>query len=69
MTTRVEAGFRQNHRSLSEVFRDVNVTLATWAERRRQRRQLQRLDDRLLADIGLDRAHAEFEASKPFWKV
>ena len=68
MTTRAEAGFRRNHGSPSEVLRDVSATLATWAERRRQRRQLQRLDDRLLADIGLDRARADYEANKPFWK-
>ena len=39
-----------------------------WHERTRQRRQLASLDDRALRDIGIDRASAHFEASKPFWR-
>ena len=37
------------------------------AEVRKSRRQLAELDDRLLRDIGLDRATARFEAGKGFW--
>ena len=33
----------------------------------RSRRQLAQLDERLLRDIGLDRATARFEASKGYW--
>ncbi len=39
-----------------------------WYERHRQRQYLARLDDRLLRDIGIDRATAELEISKPFWR-
>lgn len=39
----------------------------TRSELARSRRQLARLDDRLLRDIGLDRATARFEADKGFW--
>ena len=41
--------------------------LMTRAELRRSRRQLAELDDRLLRDIGLDRAKARYEADKGFW--
>ncbi|WP_170758588.1 DUF1127 domain-containing protein [Ruegeria lacuscaerulensis] len=34
---------------------------------RRQRRNLARLDDRALEDIGITREQAEAEASRPIW--
>ncbi|MBS0221709.1 MAG: DUF1127 domain-containing protein [Proteobacteria bacterium] len=37
------------------------------SELNRSRRQLAELDDRLLRDIGIDRAQARFEAGKGFW--
>ena len=40
----------------------------SWRERRYERRQLMKLDDRMLRDIGISRADAEFEYRKPFWK-
>jgi len=39
----------------------------TRAEIVRSRRQLAQLDERMLRDIGLDRATARFEANKSFW--
>ena len=42
--------------------------LMTRAEIARSRRQLAELDDRLLRDIGLDRAAAHFEADRRFWE-
>jgi uncharacterized protein YjiS (DUF1127 family) len=41
--------------------------MMTRAELARSRRQLAQLDDRLLRDIGLDRATARFEATKNYW--
>jgi uncharacterized protein YjiS (DUF1127 family) len=38
-----------------------------WQEVARQRRALLKLDERLLKDIGITRADAEREASRPFW--
>jgi len=43
-------------------------TVLTWRDRSRERHQLLTLDDRLLADIGIDRADAVQEAKKPFWR-
>jgi uncharacterized protein YjiS (DUF1127 family) len=42
-------------------------TVMTRAEIVRSRRQLAQLDERLLRDIGLDRATARLEATKGFW--
>ena len=44
-------------------------TLETWQERAQQRYALATLSDRMLADIGVDRASANVEAAKPFWRV
>jgi uncharacterized protein YjiS (DUF1127 family) len=41
---------------------------AGWAERNRQRRTLAALDDRMLKDIGLDRAAVSREEAKLFWR-
>ena len=43
-------------------------TLRSWRRRTRDRAQLARLDERMLADIGITRADAEFLINKPFWK-
>ena len=50
------------------VLRGGAAVLVGWYERARQRRQLARLDDRLLRDIGLNRIDAAREADKPFWR-
>lgn len=39
-----------------------------WQERYRSRRDLMRLSDYQLKDIGLSRLDAEEEFSKPFWR-
>ncbi len=43
--------------------------VSQWQERARGRRDLQRLDARLLADIGLSPYDAAHEAAKPFWRA
>ena len=42
--------------------------LFVWLERARSRRQLGQLDDRMLADIGIDRATARHELEAAFWR-
>jgi uncharacterized protein YjiS (DUF1127 family) len=42
--------------------------LFVWQDRASQRRALQQLDDRLLADLGLGRGDVAREADKPFWQ-
>jgi uncharacterized protein YjiS (DUF1127 family) len=55
---------QKNSISIRKPKRMIN----TWISRSRQRKQLAKLDDRLLKDIGLTRSQAEIEISKPFWK-
>ena len=42
--------------------------LREWQRRSKGRAQLATLDDRMLKDIGISRADAEFLANKPFWR-
>lgn len=45
------------------------LTMAqSWLERRRSRRTLAQLDERLLRDIGLTPSEAIAESAMPFWK-
>lgn len=43
------------------------AALKTWSRRRRSRDELATVDAATLRDIGISRADADFEASKPFW--
>jgi uncharacterized protein YjiS (DUF1127 family) len=42
--------------------------LREWRRRSRDRERLAIFDDRMLSDIGLTRAEAEFLSHKPFWR-
>jgi uncharacterized protein YjiS (DUF1127 family) len=53
---------------VSHVVARLSTTLRAWRRRAKDRAQLAALDDRMLADIGLSRAEAEFLGSKPFWR-
>jgi uncharacterized protein YjiS (DUF1127 family) len=46
----------------------LHAVVSEWRSRSRSRRELARLDDRMLADIGITRGEAEFLSHKPFWK-
>ena len=59
---------RRFGRLLSQAGRRLVERLLTWHERARGRRQLGGLNNRLLRDIGIDRATAQIEADKAFWQ-
>ena len=44
-------------------------TLVTWHQRSAERQHLANMSDFYLKDIGISRAEAELEASKPFWQA
>jgi uncharacterized protein YjiS (DUF1127 family) len=43
--------------------------IALWLDLRQGRQDLSELDDRLLADVGISREDALWEAGKPFWQT
>jgi uncharacterized protein YjiS (DUF1127 family) len=53
----------------SRVMNRITAVVAEWQVRAEARRELARLDERTLHDIGLNRMDAEFEARKPFWRA
>lgn len=53
---------------LAGTFAAFNQILAAWRERSRQRRELARLDDRSIRDLGLSPSDVHFEVNKPFWR-
>jgi uncharacterized protein YjiS (DUF1127 family) len=61
-------GAKLRGRVLSRPITATMAAVILWLERARQRRALQRLDDRMLMDVGLSRADVERESDKPFWQ-
>ncbi len=59
---------RRRHPIASAVL-SVVESLLLWHERAKSRRALLAMDDRLLSDIGIDRATAQVEGERPFWKT
>ena len=56
-------------RATVAAFGRLRESIAWWRSQQRARAQLLALDDRGLADIGISRAQAQFEAEKPFWRA
>ncbi len=54
--------------SASNAAARMLAKLHEWRGRATDRAQLAALDDRMLADIGISRAEAEFRSNKPFWR-
>ncbi len=45
------------------------ASVVAWRERARGRRILASFDDRMLRDIGIDRARVERESASSFWRI
>ena len=58
----------RGRRAASDVAGWVLATFREWRQRARDRAELARLDYRMLQDIGITRADAEFLINKPFWR-
>ena len=51
------------------ALRQLWTRLAAMMHARRTRNVLGEMDDRMLADIGIGRGDAQFEASRPMWDL
>ncbi|HXP05051.1 MAG TPA: DUF1127 domain-containing protein [Stellaceae bacterium] len=64
----LRGGWPPRRCSPGDLFRSALALIRRWHERARQRRQLARLDARMLRDLGITAAEAERECNKPFWR-
>ena len=48
--------------------KSLMLKVSYWKAVSKQRKQLARLDERLLNDVGLTKEQVRLEVSKPFWK-
>jgi len=53
---------------VTSIFRAFGHLICAWSERAKSRRDLARLNQRQLDDIGITAFEAQYEAHKPFWK-
>lgn len=60
--------FESNTQSNGSLPMRAISTLLVWQRRLASRRQLARLDGRLLADAGISESQRYEELSKPFWR-
>lgn len=51
------------------AFSALGTAVTQALARQRARRELARLDEHMLRDIGLSRSQALFESDKPFWRA
>ena len=47
----------------------LGALVRVWLERIRARRELARVDDRSLRELGISPGLAHYEASRPFWQA
>jgi uncharacterized protein YjiS (DUF1127 family) len=59
---------RRERRGGTGIAGRVLATLREWRRRAHDRAELSKFDHRMLRDIGLTQADAEFLSSKPFWR-
>ncbi len=76
MAHQIQSTLHGNHGALIPGIADFRDALLAafsltvlWYQRARERRQLNALDDRILADIGVTRAEVAREYDKPFWRA
>jgi uncharacterized protein YjiS (DUF1127 family) len=51
------------------TFHPLKQLLHEWRLRARSRREIVKLDDHAIADLGICPSQMKFEAGKPFWRA
>ena len=51
------------------TWRFLLQTLREWRRRALSRREIGKIEDRYLGDLGVSRGQLRFEAQKPFWRA
>ncbi|MCH7880908.1 MAG: DUF1127 domain-containing protein [Proteobacteria bacterium] len=64
----ISAAFYTLVQKIESTAKAVDKTIATWIGRTEDRRQLARMSDHMLNDIGLNRIEIANEINKPFWQ-
>ncbi len=64
----LSAGFYALVQKIESTVKSIDNTFATWIVRTEDRRQLARMSDHMLNDIGLNRIEVANEINKPFWQ-
>jgi uncharacterized protein YjiS (DUF1127 family) len=57
-----------NRNTIGSALVRVVENVLLWHERAKSRRALLGMDDRMLSDVGLNRATARSEGDRPFWR-
>jgi len=63
-----EIPYRRQRRAAGNLAGRMLARFREWRRRARDRAELASLDNRMLRDIGLTRADAEFLSNKSFWR-
>jgi uncharacterized protein YjiS (DUF1127 family) len=67
LSLELERTMNTNPKTTTSTWNQFKTGIVEWRRRARSREELMGLSDRCLRDIGLTRADAKFEATKPFW--
>jgi uncharacterized protein YjiS (DUF1127 family) len=54
---------------LNTLMTKFRFQINVWREVSQQRREIKKLSDHLLDDIGLTRIHADRQVNRPFWDI
>lgn len=60
--------FTRREKYIDNPVKRLFKTLDLWNKRKEERKQLSKVDERLLKDMGISKLDAQQEIAKPFWQ-